>query len=94
MVSVGVLKPGLLTTLQDRGRTGFAALGVGRAGPMDEVALRLANALVGNASGAPALEITLLGPRLRFDADAVIALTGAEFTARIDGLDMRSWRPQ
>ncbi|MFI4971019.1 MAG: biotin-dependent carboxyltransferase family protein, partial [Lysobacterales bacterium] len=46
------------------------------------------------ASGAPALEITLLGPRLRFDADAVIALTGAEFTARIDGLDMRSWRPQ
>ena len=77
-MSVEILRTGVLTTLQDRGRPGSAMLGVGTAGAMDDVALRLANALVGNASGAAALEITLIGPRLRFDAAATIALTGAE----------------
>lgn len=91
-MSVGVLKPGLLTTLQDRGRHGYAAFGVGHAGPMDEVAPRLANALVGNADDAVVLEITLLGPRLRFDARAVIALAGADFDARLDGAPLAGWR--
>jgi antagonist of KipI len=76
-MSVEVLRAGMLTTLQDRGRIGFASLGVGTAGAMDDVALRLANALVGNAPAEPALEITLIGPRLRFDEAATIALTGA-----------------
>ncbi|GAA0704379.1 biotin-dependent carboxyltransferase family protein [Dokdonella soli] len=92
-MSVVVLKSGLLTTLQDRGRRGLAALGIGHAGPMDEVSFRLANALVGNDDSATALEITLLGPRLRFDADAVIALTGAEFPARIDDFEIPAWQP-
>jgi len=85
-VSVEVLRAGLLTTVQDRGRNGAAMLGIGRAGAMDDVALRLANALVGNAPDAAALEITLIGPRLRFDADATIALTGA------DHPDVPMWR--
>jgi len=85
-VSVEVLKPGLLTTIQDRGRFGCAMLGVGRAGPMDDVAMRLANALVGNTLEAPVLEITLVGPRLRFHMPATIALTGAEFP-------LASWQP-
>ncbi|MDR2013157.1 MAG: biotin-dependent carboxyltransferase family protein [Rhodanobacter sp.] len=93
-MSVHVLKPGLLTTLQDRGRPGYAALGVGTAGAMDEVALRLANALVGNAEDAAALEITLSGPRLRFAAAATIALTGAHFNATLDGRPLAAWRPQ
>jgi len=82
-----VLKPGMLTTIQDRGRFGCAMLGVGRAGPMDDVAMRLANTLVGNGVDAPVLEITLIGPRLRFDTPATIALTGADFP------DLASWRP-
>jgi len=77
-MSIEVLRAGLLTTVQDRGRTGCAMLGVGTAGAMDDVALRLANALVGNAPDAAALEITLIGPRLRFETAATIALTGAE----------------
>jgi len=85
-MSVEVLKPGLLTTIQDRGRFGCAMLGVGRAGPMDDVAMRLANALVGNTLEAPVLEITLVGPRLRFHLPATIALTGAEFP-------LASWQP-
>jgi biotin-dependent carboxylase-like uncharacterized protein len=92
-MSVVVLKAGLLTTLQDRGRRGFAAIGVGCAGPMDEVSFRLANALVGNTDAAAALEISVLGPRLRFDADATIALTGADFDLRVDAQVVPSWRP-
>ena len=57
-----VLEPGLLTTVQDLGRYGWASFGVPEAGALDEEALRLANRLVGNAESAAALEITLLGP--------------------------------
>ena len=92
-MTISVIKGGLLTTLQDAGRVGHAALGVGTAGPMDEVAFRLANALVGNASDATALEITLIGPHLRFDIDAVIAMTGAEFDALLNDEPLRAWRP-
>ena len=91
-MNVVVLRPGLLTTLQDRGRHGCAMLGVGRAGAMDDIAMRLANALVGNAVDAPVLEITLIGPRLRFDAPATIALVGAEFPTRIGSYDLPSWQ--
>jgi len=92
-MSIGVLKPGLLTTLQDRGRYGCAMLGVGRAGAMDDAAMRLANALVGNGADAAVLEITLIGPRLRFDEGATIALTGADFPALIDDADTAMWQP-
>ena len=68
-------------------------LGVGRAGAMDDVALRLANALVGNASDAAVLEITLIGPRLRFDEAATIALTGAEFARASTVSRSAMWRP-
>ncbi|NCT66330.1 MAG: biotin-dependent carboxyltransferase family protein [Rhodanobacteraceae bacterium] len=92
-MSVTVLKAGLLTTVQDRGRIGLAALGVGRAGPMDTVAHRLANALVGNDPAAAALEFTLLGPQLHFETTTAIALTGAAFDARLDGAEAPPWRP-
>jgi antagonist of KipI len=57
------------------------------------VALRLANALTGNAENAAALEITLRGPRLRFEADALIALTGAVIDARCAAQSIPAWRP-
>lgn len=92
-MSVEVLKPGLLTTPQDRGRIGLAHLGIGRAGAMDAPALRLANALAGNPADACALEITLLGPTLRFHTDTDIALTGAPVEARVDGVRVPLWAP-
>jgi len=73
-VSVIVVKPGLSSTLQDAGRQGHAALGVGRSGAMDRPAWQLANALVGNRQGEAALECTLIGPTLKFSQAAVIAL--------------------
>ena len=84
-MSLRVLKPGLLTTVQDRGRHGLQYLGVVPCGAMDPVALELANALAGNQGGEAALEITVLGPELHFESDALIALCGAEFDARIAG---------
>jgi len=74
---IEVLTPGLLTTVQDAGRPGFAALGVPRSGAFDRAALRLANRLVGNAPGAPALETTFGGLELLVHDAATVALTGA-----------------
>ncbi len=91
-MSITILKSGLLTTLQDGGRVGYAALGVGAAGPMDAPAFRLANALVGNGHDAVALELTFIGPRMTFDAEAVFAIAGADFDASIDGRPVPAWR--
>jgi biotin-dependent carboxylase-like uncharacterized protein len=88
---VSVLKPGLLSSLQDAGRRGHAAIGVGRAGAMDMPAWQLANALVGNRAGEATIECTLLGPTLRFEHAVVIALTGAPIDARVDGIALRMW---
>ena len=90
-MSVTVLKPGLLSSLQDGGRPGHAALGVGRAGAMDNPAWQLANALVGNHQGEAAIECTLLGPSLRFEHAAVIALTGAPITAHVGNVPIPMW---
>ena len=92
-MTIEVLKPGLLTTLQDAGRPGFTHLGIGSAGAFDAPALRIANALCGNPRDAGALEITLLGPTLRFRDDAWIAITGAPIPFRVDGVDQPTWAP-
>lgn len=87
------MKPGLLTTPQDAGRIGYSHLGVGHAGAFDSPAFRLANALAGNPPDACALEITLLGPTLKFHAGAWIALTGAPIAARMDEQPVPMWAP-
>ncbi len=74
-----VIKPGLLTTVQDLGRYGHQAWGVPVAGPMDAFSHRLANQLVGNPVDAATLEITLLGPELMVEADTTMAIAGAQF---------------
>jgi antagonist of KipI len=84
-MAIVVVRPGMLTTVQDRGRWGFQSHGVPVAGPMDPFAHRIANALVGNDSGAAALEITLLGPELEFESERVVATAGAVFALSVDG---------
>lgn len=81
---ITVIKAGPLTLVQDLGRPGFAHLGVPHSGAADMPALVRANRLVGNPDRAAALEITLLGPQLRFNRDTRIALTGAEMPATLD----------
>jgi antagonist of KipI len=78
-MSIRVLRPGLLTTVQDHGRHGLQHVGLCPGGAMDPVALALANALVGNDTGEAALEITVIGPELAFEEDTLVAVCGAEF---------------
>ncbi len=85
MSRVHVIRPGMLTTIQDRGRWGLQARGVPVAGPMDPLSHRLANALVRNDANAATLEVTLLGPDLEFDDEGTVAVTGAEFEVSVDG---------
>ena len=82
---IQVVEPGLFTTIQDLGRTGFGHLGVPTAGAVDAFSLRIANRLVGNSDDAAALEMTVQGANLRFDAAANFALTGGEVEATLDG---------
>ncbi|MDO5037806.1 MAG: 5-oxoprolinase/urea amidolyase family protein [Tissierellia bacterium] len=80
-----VIKPGLLSTIQDQGRWGYQQYGVAVAGAMDPVAMELANRLVGNEPGAPLIEMTLLGGTFRLDGEGVAAFTGAHMGAKLDG---------
>ncbi|CAH2921412.1 MAG: Urea carboxylase (EC [uncultured Paraburkholderia sp.] len=80
-----VLSGGTQTTVQDYpGRLGYWAVGIPPSGPMDSRALRLANTLLGNEAGATALEITMSGPTLRFNTEAVVAITGAVLPVTLD----------
>src|SRR5271165_1192951 len=85
-MTIRVIKPGLSTTVQGGGRFGYAHLGISPCGAADTVSLRIANRLVGNKEYAAALEMTLLGPTLEFEDDAVIALCGASCGSKL-GID-------
>ncbi|KQU56492.1 allophanate hydrolase [Rhodococcus sp. Leaf278] len=85
MKTLTVLRTGPLCTVQDRGRPGHASIGVGRSGAADLLSHDAANRLVGNNSGAATLEVTFGGLTLRAEFDAVVAVTGAHATCRIDG---------
>ena len=91
MSSLLVLEPGLLTTVQDLGRPGFGPIGVSPGGAADSVSLRLGNWLVGNPAGAAALEMTLAGGAFQFSEPTVVALTGSDFGARVDGVAVEPW---
>lgn len=88
-----IRKGGMQTTVQDLGRIGFQKYGVVVAGAMDPYALRMANLLVGNKEHAPALEITLMGPEILFEENAVISICGGDLTPELDGKAAKLWRP-
>ena len=91
--TIDVLEPGVHSSVQDwPGRTGYWDVGVPPSGPMDALSMRLANRLVGNAEGAAALELTAVGPTLRFNCDSVIALGGAAMSATLDGVTLKLWQ--
>lgn len=88
---VKVIKPGLMTTIQDLGRPGYFHLGIPIGGAMDQMAMRAANLLVGNDEGAAGLEAVFMGPELEFTEDALVAVTGADIPILIDGEEQPSW---
>ncbi len=92
--AVDVIDGGVQTTVQDvPGRLGYWHVGVPPSGPMDDLAFRAANQLAGNDERAAGLEIAVMGPTLRFTCDTAIAITGADFDARLDGVLVSRWTP-
>ncbi|MGY4385891.1 antagonist of KipI [Pedobacter sp. UYP24] len=93
LMGIKVVKSGLLSTIQDLGRIGYQKDGVIVSGAMDTLALRIGNLLVGNAEGEAGIEITLLGGSILFEQDQVIAIAGANLSAKIDGVEAPIWKP-
>ena len=87
-MGIVVMDPGPLTLIEDLGRRGSAELGLSPSGALDRKSLMLANALLGNAPGAPGLEVLLGGLRLRFVTGASVAVTGAEGRVTVNGTDI------
>src|SRR5690606_29778452 len=92
-MTLQVLRPGPLSLFQDAGRHGYQAYGAPVCGVMDQVAYRLANALVGNRKPLPVLEMTLSGPQIQFTQNACIAVCGAPFVVRCDQKPLAVNRP-
>ena len=83
-MGIVVENPGVLTTIQDKGRYGYEQFGVSPSGPMDLESFQIANILVGNSRDLSALEATMLGPTLRFTQDNIIAVTGGDMMPLLD----------
>ena len=92
-MTLHVHRPGPLSLFQDAGRHGYQAYGAPVCGVMDQVAYRLANALVGNTEPMPVLEMTLAGPQIEFMQDACIAICGAPFAVQCDKEPLAVNRP-
>jgi antagonist of KipI len=92
-MSIRVIKPGPLSSLQDLGRAGFQRFGVIVCGAMDEWSHRVANLLVGNLADEATLEITLMGPSLAFEETALVAILGADLSPRIGDTPVPMGRP-
>jgi biotin-dependent carboxylase-like uncharacterized protein len=88
---IRVLDGGIHTTVQDAGRFGLYHFGMPPSGALDDYSFRVANLLVGNDEGAAVLEATFSGPKLEFQQNAVIAVTGADLPAKLDGEEQPGW---
>lgn len=88
-----IIKPGLQTTIQDAGRYGYQRYGVIVSGVMDQLAHRIGNLLVGNEEDMASLEMTMKGPEIEFEEEALIAITGGDLSPTIDGNPIKRWRP-
>ncbi|HEY2846892.1 MAG TPA: biotin-dependent carboxyltransferase family protein, partial [Pyrinomonadaceae bacterium] len=92
-MSLLIKKPGILTTVQDMGRLGWRRFGVNPNGPMDPVAARIANLLVGNDDNAALLEMHFPAPEIGSKTDAIFSICGGDFGAELDGNAIGPWRP-
>jgi len=84
-LKVKCLKTGLYTSIQDEGRFGVQDQGIPISGALDKSSMRIANQLVGNLPNSPVLEMTLFGPKLKFEGQGQIAITGANMKATLNG---------
>lgn len=87
-----VVEPGIFTTIQDLGRKGYFASGIPPSGAMDRFAFRMGNLLVKNPIDEAGIEMTAIGMKIRVLKKTVIALTGADFSAKLNGHSIPLWQ--
>ncbi len=90
-MTLRIVKPGMLTTVQDLGRFGYQRFGVNPNGAMDRAAARIANLLVGNQENAAVIETHFPAFEAVFERETVAAIAGADFSAEIDGIPIAAW---
>ncbi|WP_299551395.1 biotin-dependent carboxyltransferase family protein [Seonamhaeicola sp.] len=90
---IKVLSAGIFSTIQDFGRVGFQKYGVPYSGVMDQKAASFANAILGNKKDLPVLEITMQGPKLQFDRDTSICISGADLSAKLNSHPVLNNKP-
>src|SRR5436309_2528213 len=91
-MSLTFIRDGILNTVQDLGRSNYRRFGINPGGVMDRAAARIVNILLGNDENEAVIEMHFPTGEIRFDADAVIALGGADFGAEIDSEPVTKWR--
>ena len=91
-MSITIINPGMMTTVQDQGRAGYQQFGVSVSGAMCPRSAILANILVGNEDGEAVLECTMMGPQIRFDSANCIAITGGDLGPTVDGKPIENYR--
>jgi antagonist of KipI len=91
MTIMKILKQGMYTTIQDIGRYNHQKSGMSVAGAMDQFSLRVANILVGNIDSQACLETTLFGLKIKFEGDALIAVTGGNLMPMINNKSIEMW---
>jgi len=92
-MSFSIIKPGLLDTIQDLGRTGYGSWGISPGGVMDRYAAQVANLLVGNCRQEAIIEIHFPGPQILFDQNTLVAITGADFSPTVNDHVIPCWQP-
>ncbi|GAC1427875.1 MAG: biotin-dependent carboxyltransferase family protein [Chitinophagaceae bacterium] len=92
-MSISIIKPGLLGTIQDMGRYGYGSLGINCGGAMDRYAAQVANMLVGNDVREAVMELHFPGPQILFEQNALISITGANFTPTLNDEPLPLWQP-
>ncbi len=92
-MSIVIIKPGILDSIQDLGRMGQGSYGINTGGAMDRFAATVANILAGNEVTEAVIEIHYPGPQILFEQDALISITGADFTAGLNDEPLPSWQP-
>ena len=92
-MSIQVIKAGILDTVQDAGRYRYQQLGINPGGVMDRTAMRVANALVGNEAVMPVIEMHFPAAEILFEETMLVALSGADFSPRINGEAMPVHKP-
>lgn len=92
-MSIKIIKAGLQATIQDGGRNGYRSIGISTGGAMDNFAFAVANFLTGNNEDRPVIEINFPAPEILFEKDALISITGADFTALADDVSAPLWKP-